>query len=245
MHEELKLSQMYWDGMSRFGVDAAVIDPKDGRGHKNAYIRTHRDTQIAAIFAAIDKDSRILDFGCGTGNLTEYLNDLGIQAVGVDIAFDLLALHKGNSALLQYDGNSMPFRNDSFDGATSYVVLNHILSERHLLEALCELRRVLKPGAPYVCIEQTRKLTKITDGGHKKQRCIQDFMSVFSKAGLRAEQVQPIRSGHFPLIYLVRYGFIPQAVFPFLIRVDKWYSSLMSRLPLDYFDTLFVLRKPV
>ncbi len=230
--------------MSRFGADAAVIDPADTRGYKNAYIRAHRNAQIADAIASLDKGSRILDFGCGTGHITEYLNDLEMWAVGIDIAFDLLALHAGNAALLHYDGSSIPFSNDSFDAVASYVVLNHILDEQHLLGVLRELRRVLKPGAPYVCIEQTRKVAKITDDGHKKQRCIQDFISVFSEAGLQVEQVQWVRAGHFPLIYPVRYGFVPRAMFSRLIKIDRWYSSLLSRLPVDYFETLFVLRKP-
>lgn len=40
MREELKLSQTYWDDMWRFDVDAAIIDPADSSGRKNAYIRT-------------------------------------------------------------------------------------------------------------------------------------------------------------------------------------------------------------
>ena len=247
MREESKLSQTYWDSMSRFGVDGAVIDPSDIRGYKNAYIKAYRDAKIAGAIASLDKNSCILDFGCGTGNITKHLNSLEMRAVGIDIAFDLLALHTGNAALLQYDGGRIPFRNDSFDAIASYTVLNHILNEQHLLEVLCELGRVLKPGAPYVCIEQTRRIAtikKIMDGEHKKQRCIQDFISLFSEAGLRVEQVQPFRAGHFPLIYPVRYGFVPQSMFPLLFKIDKWYSSLLCRLPIDYFDTLFMLRKP-
>ncbi len=244
MWKELKSSRAHWNGMSRFGVDAAVIDPADTRGYKNAYIRAHRNAQIESAIASLDKGSRILDFGCGTGHITEYLNDLEMWAVGIDIAFDLLALHTGSATLLNYDGSSMPFNDNSFDAVTSYVVLNHIVNEQHLLKVLRELRHVLKPGALYICIEQTRKVTKVTDGGNKKQRCIQDFISVFSEAGLRIEQVQSVRAGHFPFIYLVRYGFVPQAMFPHLIGIDKWYSSLLSGLPFDYFDTLFVLRRP-
>lgn len=244
MWQKLESTRIYWNSMSRFGADAAVIDPSDIRGYKNAYIKAYRDMQIASVITSLDKNSCILDFGCGTGNITEYLNSLEMWAVGIDIAFDLLALHTGDSVLLQYDGSCIPFRNDSFEAVASYVVLNHILSEQHLLEVLCELRRVLKPGAPYVCIEQTRKLTKTTRGRYQKRPRIQDFISLFSEAGLRVERVQPFRAGHFPLIYPVRYGFVPQSMFPLLFKIDKWYSSLLCRLPIDYFETLFVLRKP-
>ena len=231
--------------MSRFGAQASVIDPQDTRGRKNKYIQMHRDAQIASAFEPLASGSRVLDLGCGTGNITRYLNDLGLNAVGIDIAFKLMSLCQGTASLINYDGRRIPFRDNCFDAAVNYVVLNHILDDAQLAAVMLEVKRVLKPGAIHVCIEQTRSKTRVTDGGQKKQRRIEDFEALFVATGLSVESVRVVRAGHFPLIYLIRYGLIPVKLFPLMISMDKGYSAVLSKLPVDYFDTFFVLRKPL
>lgn len=245
MQKELKSSKDFWNSMSKFGIEASVIDPHDKRGYKNRYIQEHRNTHISKAITSLAQGCCILDFGCGTGNITRYLNGLGMKAIGIDIAFDLLALsEQGSTALLNYDGRVIPFRSGSFDAAVDYVVLNHILNDDHLLEVLQEIKRVLKPGAAYICIEQTRERTKITDRGQKKQRSLKEFESLFSAAGLQVERAQLVRSSYFPLIYPIRYGLISEKAFPFIINLDIWCAARLAKMPFGYFDTLFILRKP-
>src|SRR3989338_2543110 len=54
----------------------------------------------------------VLDLGCGTGYLEEFLRKKGIDSniVGIDSMFAKLAF-----PFVVGDGNEMPFRNNSFD----------------------------------------------------------------------------------------------------------------------------------
>lgn len=244
MIEELESNRVYWNAMSNFGVDSSVIDPNDSKGFKNNYIVSHRNNQLAKALSHVQSESMVLDFGCGTGNISQFINNMGMNAVGVDIAYDLLALHNGTANLLCYDGETIPFKDHSYDVAVSYVVLNHLLIDDYLLTVLKEIYRVLKPGGIYVAIEQTCHYSRMTDGDMKKQRSIKDFKSIFSNANFLVESDRTVRTGHFPLIYFIRFGLIPSSLFPFIMRLDNFYSSCMSLLPFDYFDTAFVLKKP-
>jgi SAM-dependent methyltransferase len=98
---------------------------------------------------------RLLDYGCGAGDLMRVLAGLGAQAsfTGCDVSTGMLAeaatrwpAHLGPApALASQDGARTPFADGLFDVATISAVLHHVpLAERPAVYA--ELGRVLKPG---------------------------------------------------------------------------------------------------
>lgn len=102
---------------------------------------------------------RLLDFGCGTGELTVLMNVLGFQTTGIDVhekhleLARLLAEDNGlpSSTFVQsQEQGRLPFPNDSFDIVTLFVVLEH-LSDEVLAWLLPELRRVCC-GVIYVLV---------------------------------------------------------------------------------------------
>lgn len=100
-------------------------------------------------------NSRILELGCGTGNLwAENLDRIpkGLEIVLSDFSEGMLEQAKQNlkhSSFFQFkviDAQSIPFENKSFD----FVIANHMLY--HMPErskALSEIRRVLRPGGHF------------------------------------------------------------------------------------------------
>src|SRR5665647_1518565 len=64
------------------------------------------------------RQPRILDAGCGTGGMLNYLRRFG-PAVGVDLADEAIALsrRRGLSSLAQGSVEQLPFRDGSFDVA--------------------------------------------------------------------------------------------------------------------------------
>ncbi len=92
----------------------------------------------------LDKGSRVLDVGCGSGKMLAPMARVGFDVVGVDICRGpLLAL--APYALVQGDARNLPFRDGSFNGAVCYDVLQHLLGgERGA--AIREVKRVLAPG---------------------------------------------------------------------------------------------------
>ncbi|HET7011235.1 MAG TPA: ubiquinone/menaquinone biosynthesis methyltransferase [Anaerolineales bacterium] len=102
---------------------------------------------------------RLLDVGCGTGDLA--LEALRRQprarVVGVDFSLPMLALarrRKGadGAAWVLADGLHLPFARESFDAAVSGFLLRNV-SDVDL--ALGEQRRLLKPGGRIACLDTT------------------------------------------------------------------------------------------
>ena len=115
---------------------------------------------VAGLLADVPKANvpgglSLLDIGCGTGaNLPMLRTAAGEDGRVVAMDFSPLALafaqgHPESSGvqLLQGDALHLPFRNASFDRLTMLDVLEHLSDDTR---ALCEVRRVLKPGGALV-----------------------------------------------------------------------------------------------
>lgn len=65
---------------------------------------------------------RVLDFGCGVGAMMECMHtQTGAQPVGVDIAHNNL----WSNPFVRFDGQTLPFKDASFDLVTEIFVLHH------------------------------------------------------------------------------------------------------------------------
>ena len=198
---------------------------------------------------SLPRGSKLLDFGCGPGNLSSVLAQEGFNPVGVDIAKDLLAQTRRHALrqphmFVQYDGTSLPLATSSFDACVTYLVLIYLIDDAHLHATLCELFRVLKPGGMLVAMEQTRGQAQSTDGGVKLQRTIGDYVRRFESAGFSAHQPRVVRRGHFPLLYPIRYGVVPQQLFSACATLEAWLGKHLPPPRWDYGETLFTLEKP-
>ena len=91
-------------------------------------------------------DLAILDAGCGTGGNARFLRRYG-RVAGIDLAADALTLGgpRVPGALARASVLDLPFADSSFDLVTSFDVLYHRAVPDET-RALCEVRRVLKPG---------------------------------------------------------------------------------------------------
>lgn len=90
----------------------------------------------------LKKGMRILDFGCGNGEMVEAFTSLGYDAYGIDI-IDCPALDPDHFRKIGFDPYILPYDNDFFDFIFSSSVFEHVQNTE---EALKEIYRVLKPG---------------------------------------------------------------------------------------------------
>jgi len=242
MHDQKE----HWAKAAQLGALASVIDPQDTKGFKNRYIAGLRDRAIMELLP--DKKIKLMDFGAGSGNLSKSLASEKCQISGIDISSDLLKLAATQndpefSAFYEYDGKSIPFKDQSFDYATTYVVLNHITDDQVLTNVLEEIHRVLKSGGILISIEQTRRISRMTDRNIKYQRTQKHFIEQFTKVGFFLKKVKFLRTSRFPLIYPIRYGLIPEKYFKKISHWDAKWSSIFSKPLFNYVDTMFILEK--
>jgi 2-polyprenyl-3-methyl-5-hydroxy-6-metoxy-1,4-benzoquinol methylase len=125
----------YWDRLAEAGAEAAVIDPADCRGHKNRYIGDLRLSVIADALARHHPNAgRLLDLGCGSGQVSRHIAGERRHVVGADISPRLLALAReggagSNLSWVQIDGRRLPFAEGSFDVLFCWVVLNYVTDD--------------------------------------------------------------------------------------------------------------------
>jgi SAM-dependent methyltransferase len=103
-----------------------------------------------------------IDLGCGDGHFATITFDRKLD-VGLDPwtgPIRLAAKGGGYQSLVQGDGGRMPFPDGHFASALSNSVLEHI---PQVPPVLAELRRVLKPGAPFLfCVPNPGYLTELS-----------------------------------------------------------------------------------
>ena len=104
-------------------------------------------------FAAVAESApgRVLEVGCGPGELAERIGrDFGADVVAVDTSERMVALASGRGVpALLGDVQALPFPDGSFHCALAAWMLFHV---RELDRALAELARVLRPGGRLVAV---------------------------------------------------------------------------------------------
>ncbi len=97
---------------------------------------------------AAQPGERILDLGCGDGQLTERLIATGAHVTGIDASPQMVAAARMRGIqALEGPAESLPFDDASFDAVFSNAVLHWVRGQD---EMLSEVQRVLRPGGRFV-----------------------------------------------------------------------------------------------
>jgi SAM-dependent methyltransferase len=92
--------------------------------------------------------ARVLDVGCGTGQVVERIQGAGFEAYGVDVSEPNIARARRVSERCQlYDGRRLPFPDGHFASAGALNVLEHVDEPEAFIG---ELARVVAPGGKLV-----------------------------------------------------------------------------------------------
>jgi SAM-dependent methyltransferase len=112
--------------------------------------------------------SRWVDLGCGTNIFVDlYRRNFG-YGVGCDA--DLRLLERAARPLIMGNVSRLPFKNNSLDLVTMYMVVEHVPDPPAILN---EIKRTLKPGGRLVCCTVHKnfwgsRLGRLSGGGIKK-----------------------------------------------------------------------------
>jgi ubiquinone/menaquinone biosynthesis C-methylase UbiE len=112
-----------------------------------------KDQEILHRFSIEIGDRRpVWDFGCGPGQTTEYLKNLGIEISGLDLSEKILEHARINHPEIRFrKGNilDLEFKNDSIAGIVAFYAIVHFTEEQ--VEIFCrEVFRVLQPGGIFL-----------------------------------------------------------------------------------------------
>jgi demethylmenaquinone methyltransferase / 2-methoxy-6-polyprenyl-1,4-benzoquinol methylase len=111
---------------------------------------------------------RILDLCCGTGDVVFHLLriDPSLDVTGVDFCAPMLDCARaraprearGKTEFIEGDAMSLPFADDSFDGATMGFSLRNVVDVDAVLR---EVLRVIKPGSRFVNLDVSKAPNKL------------------------------------------------------------------------------------
>ena len=120
---------------------------------RNALFRSliEGDSPEEIAFAAVaeKKPARVLDVGCGPGEVTErFVHELGADVKAIDVSPRMVELARARGIDAQVaDAEKLPFADGEFDCVFAGWVLYHV---PNLEQAVSECARVLRPGGRLV-----------------------------------------------------------------------------------------------
>ncbi len=130
--------------------------------------------RLAAVACLENKPQRVLDLGCGTGDLTiniARLAEESVQITGLDYSLPMLerARQKATGAgvgekvkFVHGEAIHLPFPNGHFDCVgISFAFRNLTYKNPLCLPHLAEVRRVLKPGGRYIIVESSQPENRV------------------------------------------------------------------------------------
>lgn len=128
--------------------------------HKNYYLNNENyakflNNQEPSFFdkyfeflTSIPGAKKVLDVGCGTGQVVRKLEEKGFTPTGLEVSqANLDIASKFTSNCQNYDGDTIPFGENYFDITGSFNVLEHVESPEKFIK---EIVRVTKPGGKVI-----------------------------------------------------------------------------------------------
>jgi SAM-dependent methyltransferase len=157
------VSDRDWDSLARLDPLWAICsrdDARNGQWDLDAFFASGAD-EIAAVFSHSEarpaRFTAALDFGCGAGRIVRALSSRFELCYGVDSSAEMIRLAREFNRDFEncvFEHKSYPLlaeiRSDSIDFVYSSFVLQHLASEREVLDYLREFVRVVRPGGTIV-----------------------------------------------------------------------------------------------
>ena len=158
----------------------------------NAYIQATQRRALAP-FLHVGTEDRVLDVGSGVGRWSLQMAASGADVTGVDLSQSMVAEASRRAAARGLSSRCRFLERDlaelelaeTFSRIVVVTVLQHILDEGRLGEAIARLARHLRPGGQLVALEAApTRLETSCDTGVFQARSEHDYRARFAEAGL-------------------------------------------------------------
>lgn len=104
---------------------------------------------------------KTLDYGCGSGSSTLFLNEIGLEVEGVDISHEMLQEAIQLNIKVPFNlikSAKLPHADNTFDVVFSSFVLFEISNKPELNRVINEIYRVLKKGGIFIGVTGSEEL---------------------------------------------------------------------------------------
>lgn len=184
----------------------------------------------------VKPSSKILDWGCGNGHFSHFLNEFKYEVTPYGFESPLYLLHSKSSAYNKFikatTNTILPFEDNSFDVVTSIGVLEHVREFGGTeVDSLKEITRVLKPGGIFYCFHFPNKYSWIEYLSSKINRWHHEFR--YTEKDIRSL----CNDANLILIECKRYGALPRNIFGFNLT-KKLSNSQSICTYLENFDDI-------
>lgn len=181
--------------------------------------------EIASQLLSLSGKERILDIGCGKGNI---LHDLRkkYHHQGTIVGLDVASTFNRGPAILFIQGNALrlPFADDSFEIITAFHVLSHFSQIRPLMQ---EIKRVIRPGGRFLATANS--LLNYPHVSEYRKRVFSLYgwgEPVFTTTRFNAENADKILSEYWS------YTFTTIATSELRIPLERFTPYFMANIPL-------------
>lgn len=151
-------------------------------------------------------EDRVLDYGCGYGRACTEMKRAGFSRIcGVDISKKMIETGRRLDTtldLLVFDGDTLPFADESFGACLFMAVLNCIPEENRQKQTLSEIMRVLKPGGILFLSDYP-----IQEDSRNQERYLRDRDEFTTFGIFRVNEGAVFRHHEMPWIYSLLSGF--------------------------------------
>lgn len=133
--------------MARTAYDTVAADYADLLRDNLADPASTADRAVLRMFADL-VDGPVADIGCGPGRITGHLRSLGVDAFGVDLSPEMVAVARREHPGLRFEVGSMPdldLPDASLGGVLAWYSVIHVPWDLHPA-VFAEFHRVLVPG---------------------------------------------------------------------------------------------------
>ena len=199
------------------------------------YDTSHDGKFVKPMYAAIVQEinkterGRILDVGCGNGNLFKFLPDGKYELVGVDFAENMIEEAKKDKAVAASffvaDVEDLPFTRDTFDIVVCNASFHHYV---HPDAALTEMRRVLRengklligdPYPPAVLRPMMNMMTQYSNEGDFHFYGKKEMQKLLVKNGFGL--ISSVRTGDHTVLYIAEKAKAAHPIIDCTIRLEE------------------------
>lgn len=188
------------DNFDQFAKDYNQVHAKtlDMSGADRDYFSEYKIAEVAR-HEASSNTMKMLDFGCGDGNSVRYMREYfpNSKLYGTDVSTlsidEAEAKNIPGAQFKPYDGQTLPFENNSFDLIFTSMVFHHINFDLHQ-GVLNEIFRILRPGGRFYIFEHnplnpvTRKIVRECEFDHDAVLLPHRYTQTLLKQGGFSEQ---------------------------------------------------------